>query len=70
MQGQLVAALNKVAALDLEPPQVIVRSLADLQAFAENMQQRWQHLEEQSIAAHRCTAGSNPNCVLKPVSLS
>ncbi len=70
MQGQLVAALNKLSALDIEPPQAIVCSLADLQAFAENMQQRWQHLEEQSVAAHRCTAGSKPRCVLKPVSKS
>ena len=54
VQGQLVAALDKLSGLNVEPPQAIVRSLADVQAFAESVKERCQRLEEQSAAAHRC----------------
>ena len=53
VQAQLAAALDKLSALNLEPPQAIARSLADTQAFAERMGVRCQCLEEQSAAAHR-----------------
>ncbi len=56
VQGQLVAALDKLAVLNVDPPQAIVRSLADVHAFAESVKERCQRLEEQSAAAHRCTA--------------
>ena len=55
VQRQLGATLDKLSALDTEPPRALLRSLADVQAFAESVQQRCQCLEEQSAAAHRCT---------------
>ena len=54
VQGQLIAALDKLSAVNMEPPQAIVRSLADVQAFAESVKERCQCLEEQSATAHRC----------------
>lgn len=53
VQGQLVSALNKLAALDVEPPQAIVSSLAGLQALAESVRERCARLEAEAAAAHR-----------------
>lgn len=56
VQRQLAAALDRLSALDAEPPRATVQRLADVQAFAESLKERCRCLEEQSAAAHRCFA--------------
>lgn len=54
VQGQLVAALQKLAALEVEPPQGLMASLADVQAFADSVKERCERLEQDFASARRC----------------
>ena len=53
VQAQLAGALNRLSALEAEPPAALVERLADVQASAKGVSERCEHLEQELAAAHR-----------------
>lgn len=53
MQAQLDALLNRLPASDVEPPRAFVNGLAELQTFAQGLEQRCKRLQDEAAAARR-----------------
>ena len=58
MQAQLAGALNRLSALEAEPPVALADRLADVQASANGVTQRCGRLEQELAEAHRYAAFS------------
>ena len=53
VQAQLNALLNTLPASDVEPPRAFVSGLAELQTFAQGLEQRCKRLQDEAAAARR-----------------
>ena len=62
MQAQLACALNRLSALEAEPPAALADRLADVQASANGVTQRCERLKQELAEAHRWAALSISRC--------
>ena len=60
VQAQLDSLLTRLPASDVEPPQAFVSGLAELQTFAQGLEQRCKHLHDEAAAARR---HADPTCL-------
>ncbi len=53
VQVQLNSLLNRLRAADMEPPRAFMSELAGLQTFAQGLEQRCKHLQDEAAATRR-----------------